>query len=72
MLKQIRVVDLIILAGIALLLGAQDVGRVPLGRTAWFTIAGLLAVAGVAIAIAHASIRLQSWPSDQGTRTEQT
>jgi hypothetical protein len=51
--KQIRVVDLVVLSGIALVLGAlAPVHHVLLTAKGWFIVAGLLAAAAVIVVIA--------------------
>jgi hypothetical protein len=53
--KQIRVVDLLVLSGIALVLGAlarSRLGQVMLTTRGWFIVAGLLAAAAVILTIA--------------------
>jgi hypothetical protein len=71
--KQIRVVDLIVLAGIALVLGAQDkLGHVPLNRATWYVIAGLLGFIAVAVAIRRYWIWLDSLPTGWRARAKQS
>ena len=72
-MKQIRVVDLVLISGIALVMGAlARTHAVLLSATGWYWVAALSAVAAFGLAIAQYALWLQRLPAPRRALAEPT